>query len=120
MRFRQFRGVELGADGSDSQWILDRVYKSPDHEFVSSAGRSVEWGDTGSSTVGAEASTPTCRRSISPKGCGSAVHPVMDQAVAITGQLGYAIPARSFHHEGSCAPGLGQGGQEERQFRPGV
>jgi len=32
-----------------------RVFKSPEHEFVLSAGLSVEWGGTGSSTVGAEA-----------------------------------------------------------------
>jgi hypothetical protein len=53
-----------------------RVFKSPEHEFVLSAGLSVEWGGTGSSTVGAEASTPTRRRSDS-------VMPV-----AITGQIG--------------------------------
>jgi hypothetical protein len=32
-----------------------RVFKSPKHEFVLSAGLSVEWGGTGSATVGAEA-----------------------------------------------------------------
>jgi hypothetical protein len=32
-----------------------RVFKSPKHEFVLSAGLSVEWGGTGSSTGGAKA-----------------------------------------------------------------
>jgi hypothetical protein len=73
-----------------------RIFKVPT-EFVLSAGLSVEWRGSETSTGGAEAaSTPTCRCSISAKGCGSAVHAVMDQAVAITGQLGYAIPAISF------------------------
>src|SRR6516165_9216462 len=31
-----------------------RVFKSPEHEFVFSAGLTIEWGGTGSETVGAE------------------------------------------------------------------
>src|SRR5215470_16294363 len=31
-----------------------RLYKNPEHEFVLSAGLTIEWGGTGSTTVGAE------------------------------------------------------------------
>ena len=73
-----------------------RVLKDPAHEFVMSVGLSIEWGGTGASSVGADpfnAYTPTVYFG---KGLGdlpdtfSWVRPV-----AITGQVGYAIPGRN-------------------------
>jgi hypothetical protein len=52
-----------------------RVFKSPEHEFVMSVGLSVEWGGTGSANVGADP---------------------FNTYTPITGQVGYAIPARNF------------------------
>src|SRR5215470_16389193 len=73
-----------------------RVYRNAEHEFVMSVGLGVEWGGTGSAAVGAErfnVYTPTL---FFGKGLGdlpdtmSALRPI-----AITGQIGYAIPGRS-------------------------
>jgi hypothetical protein len=74
-----------------------RVFKSPEHEFVMSVGLSVEWGGTGSSTVGAEPFniyTPTL---FFGKGLGDLPDTLSWlRPVAITGQVGYAIPGRNF------------------------
>jgi hypothetical protein len=74
-----------------------RVFKSPEHEFVMSVGLSIEWGGTGSANVGAEAFNTYIPNIYFGKGLGdlpdtfSWIRPV-----AITGQVGYAIPARNF------------------------
>jgi hypothetical protein len=72
-----------------------RVFKDPVHEFVMSVGLSVEWGGTGAANVGADpfhTYTPTLYFG---KGLGDLPDSLSwVRPVAITGQIGYAIPAR--------------------------
>ena len=74
-----------------------RVFKSPEHEFVMSVGLSIEWGGTGSAAVGAENFNSYAPNIFFGKGFGdlpdtfSWIRPV-----AITGQVGYSIPAQNF------------------------
>jgi hypothetical protein len=74
-----------------------RLYKNPFHEFVMSVGLSVEWGGTGAKEVGADpfhTYTPTFYFG---KGFGDLPDTLSwIRPVAITGQVGYAIPARNF------------------------
>lgn len=73
-----------------------RVYKNPEHEFVMSVGLSVEWGGTGVASVGADPFNTYTPTLYFGKGLGdlpdtfSWIRPV-----AITGQIGYAIPGRN-------------------------
>jgi len=73
-----------------------RLLKDPAHEFVMSVGLSVEWGGTGASSVGAEpfnVYTPTV---FFGKGLGDLPDTLSwIRPVAITGQVGYAIPGRN-------------------------
>lgn len=74
-----------------------RVYKNPEHEFVMSVGLGVEWGGTGSSTVGAEAFNTYTPTVFFGKGLGDLPDTLSWlRPVAITGQVGYAIPGRNF------------------------
>jgi hypothetical protein len=74
-----------------------RVFKSPEHEFVMSVGLSVEWGGTGASTVGAEPFNTYTPTLFFGKGLGDLPDTLSWlRPVAITGQLGYAIPGRNF------------------------
>src|SRR5260370_28437862 len=74
-----------------------RVFKSPEHEFVMSVGLSVEWGGTGAANVGAEAFTPYLPNIYFGKGLGDLPDTLSRITPApITGQVGYAIPARNF------------------------
>ncbi|MGY3237170.1 MULTISPECIES: hypothetical protein [unclassified Bradyrhizobium] len=74
-----------------------RVFKNADHEFVLSAGLSVEWGGTGSSTVGAEPFNHYVPNIYFGKGLGDLPDTLSwIRPVAITGQVGYSIPARNF------------------------
>ncbi|MBV9564010.1 MAG: hypothetical protein JOY90_26720 [Bradyrhizobium sp.] len=73
-----------------------RVFKSPEHEFVLSAGLSVEWGGTGSANVGAESFNVYTPTLYFGKGLGDLPDTLSwIRPVAITGQVGYAIPGRS-------------------------
>jgi hypothetical protein len=71
-----------------------RLFKSPEHEFVMSAGLEIEWGRTGAQRVGAEpfnVYTPTL---LFGKGFGDLPSSVnWARPFAITGQVGYSIPA---------------------------
>lgn len=73
-----------------------RVYKNPEHEFVMSVGLSVEWGGSGVASVGADPFNTYTPTVYFGKGLGdlpdtySWIRPV-----AITGQVGYAIPGRN-------------------------
>ena len=73
-----------------------RLFKNPAHEFVMSAALNIEWGATGSAAVGAEpfnVYTPTLYFG---KGMGDLPETFSWlRPVAITGQVGYAIPGRS-------------------------
>jgi hypothetical protein len=73
-----------------------RVFKSLEHEFVLSAGLSIEWGGTGSANVGAESFNVYTPTLYFGKGLGDLPDTLSwIRPVAITGQLGYAIPGRS-------------------------
>jgi hypothetical protein len=73
-----------------------RVFKNPEHEFVMSAGLSIEWVGTGAESVGAEqfnTYTPTIWFG---KGLGDLPDTLSwIRPVAITGQVGYSIPGRN-------------------------
>jgi len=74
-----------------------RVYKNPEHEFVMSVGVSVEWGGTGAANVGAEPFNTYIPNIYFGKGLGDLPDTLSwIRPVAITGHVGYAIPARNF------------------------
>jgi len=74
-----------------------RLFKSPMHEFVMSVGLAIEWGGSGSAAVGAEPFNVYTPNFYFGKGFGdlpdtfSWIRPI-----AVTGQVGYSIPARNF------------------------
>ncbi|MCK1277369.1 hypothetical protein IVB46_19260 [Bradyrhizobium sp. 61] len=73
-----------------------RVFKNPEHEFVMSVGVSVEWGGTGADSVGADPFNTYTPTIYFGKGLGDLPDTLSWlRPVAITGQIGYAIPARS-------------------------
>jgi hypothetical protein len=74
-----------------------RVYKNPEHEFVMSLGVSIEWGGTGAENVGAERFNCYTPNLYFGKGLGDLPDTLSwIRPVAITGQVGYSIPARNF------------------------
>jgi hypothetical protein len=74
-----------------------RVFKNAEHEFVMSVGLSVEWGGTGSASVGAESFNHYVPNIYFGKGLGDLPDTLSwIRPVAITGQVGYSIPARNF------------------------
>jgi hypothetical protein len=87
----------FGADGFQNleTTFKYRLFKDPANEFVMSVGLSVEWGRTGAQSVGAEqfnVYTPTLYVG---KGFGDLPDTLSwIRPVAITGQVGYAIPGR--------------------------
>jgi hypothetical protein len=73
-----------------------RLFKDPEHEFVMSVGLSVEWGGTGSDSVGAEAFNRYTPNFYFGKGLGDLPDTLSWlRPVAITGQVGYSIPGRN-------------------------
>jgi len=73
-----------------------RVFKSPEHEFVMSVGLSIEWGGTGSAKVGAESFNIYAPNVYFGKGFGDLPDSLSwIRPIAVTGQVGYAIPGRS-------------------------
>jgi hypothetical protein len=97
-----------------------RVFKNPEHEFVMSVGLSIEWGGTGAANVGAEAFNTYIPNIYFGKGLGdlpdtfSWIRPV-----AITGQVGYAIPARNFDTTFGIDPDTGNQ-TVDTEFHPRV
>jgi hypothetical protein len=74
-----------------------RVFKNAEHEFVLSAGLSIEWGGTGSSAVGADPFNTYTPTIFFGKGMGDLPDTLSWlRPVAITGVVGYAIPERNF------------------------
>jgi hypothetical protein len=74
-----------------------RVFKNAEHEFVMSVGLSVEWGGTGAANAGAEAFNTYVPNVYFGKGLGDLPDTLSwIRPVAITGQVGYAIPERNF------------------------
>jgi hypothetical protein len=90
--------VGMGANGFQN---LDttfkyRLFKDPAHEFVLSAGLSVEWGGTGARSVGAESFNTYTPTVWFGKGLGDLPDTLSwVRPVAITGQFGYSIPGRN-------------------------
>ena len=73
-----------------------RVFKNPEHEFVMSVGLSVEWGGTGVQSVGADPFNTYTPTLFFGKGLGDLPDTLSwIRPVAITGQVGYAIPGRN-------------------------
>src|SRR4030088_1458340 len=73
-----------------------RVFKDPVHEFVMSVGLSVEWGGTGATNVGAESFNVYTPTLYFGKGWGDLPDTLSWlRPVAITGQVGYAIPGKN-------------------------
>jgi hypothetical protein len=72
-----------------------RVFKDPEHEFVMSVGLSVEWGGTGARSVGADPFNTYTPTVYFGKGLGDLPDTLsLIRPVAVTGQVGYAIPGR--------------------------
>jgi hypothetical protein len=73
-----------------------RVFKNPEHEFVMSVGLSIEWGGTGSAKVGAESFNTYVPTVYFGKGFGDLPDTLSwARPIAVTGQVGYAIPGRN-------------------------
>jgi hypothetical protein len=69
-----------------------RTYANPEHEFVMSVGLNIEWGGSGSESVGADRFTTYTPTFYFGKGLGDL--PIgWARAFAVTGQVGYAIPS---------------------------
>jgi hypothetical protein len=106
--------VDPTAPGANGFQNLDttfkyRVYKNPEHEFVMSVGLSIEWGGTGSASVGAEAFNVYTPTIYFGKGMGDLPDSLSWlRPVAITGQVGYAIPGRSSTTTASIDPDTGE------------
>jgi hypothetical protein len=72
-----------------------RVFRDPAHEFVMSVGFSVEWGGTGAASVGADPFNTYTPTVYFGKGFGDLPDTLSwIRPVAVTGQIGYAIPGR--------------------------
>lgn len=72
-----------------------RVFKDSAHEFVMSVGLSVEWGRTGAESVGAEQFNTYTPTLYFGKGFGDLPDTMpWLRPIAVTGQVGYAIPGR--------------------------
>jgi hypothetical protein len=72
-----------------------RFFKDPAHEFVMSVGLSVEWGGTGAQSVGADPFNTYTPTVYFGKGFGDLPDTLSwIRPVAVTGQIGYAIPGR--------------------------
>lgn len=73
-----------------------RVFKNPEHEFVLSAGLSVEWGGTGAKSLGADPFNTYTPTVYFGKGFGDLPDTLSwVRPVALTGQVGYSIPGRN-------------------------
>ncbi|GAC1335976.1 MAG: hypothetical protein NVSMB20_11550 [Bradyrhizobium sp.] len=97
-----------------------RVFRDPEHEFVMSVGLSVEWGGTGSETVGAESFNHYTPNLYFGKGLGDLPDSLSwIRPVAITGQVGYSIPARNSTTTFGIDPDTGNQ-TVDTQFNPRV
>ena len=82
-----------------------RVYRDLEHEFVMSVGLSVEWGGTGAANVGAEAFNTYMPNIYFGKGLGDLPDTLSwIRPVAITGQVGYAVPAQNSRRPSASIP----------------
>ena len=87
----------FGADGFQNleTTFKYRLFKDPVHEFVMSVGLSIEWGGTGTASVGADPFHTYEPTFYFGKGFGDLPDTLSwIRPVAVTGQIGYAIPGR--------------------------
>jgi hypothetical protein len=87
----------MGASGFQNieTTLKYRVFKDPVHEFVMSVGLGVEWGGTGAKGVGADPFNTYTPTVFFGKGFGDLPDTLSWlRPVALTGQVGYAIPGR--------------------------
>ncbi|MCK1336633.1 hypothetical protein IVB38_11460 [Bradyrhizobium sp. 38] len=97
-----------------------RVFRDPEHEFVMSVGLSVEWAGTGSQSVGADPFNTYTPTVYFGKGLGDLPDTVSwIRPIAVTGQIGYAIPARRSTTTLSVDPDSGDL-TAETEFHPRV
>jgi hypothetical protein len=97
-----------------------RVFKNPEHEFVMSVGLSIEWGGTGAESVGAESFNHYRPNIYFGKGLGDLPDTLSwVRPVAITGQVGYSIPARNSTTTFGIDPDTGNP-TVDTQFNPRV
>ena len=97
-----------------------RVYKNPEHEFVLSAGLSIEWGGSGAQGVGAERFTVYTPTLYFGKGFGDLPSSLnWARPFAITGQFGYAIPSTPSTTTASIDPDTGDQ-SIDTEFHPRV
>ena len=97
-----------------------RVFRSPEHEFVMSVGLSVEWGGTGAANVGADPFNTYTPNIYFGKGLGDLPDTLSwIRPVAITGQVGYAIPAQNFTTTFGIDPDTGDQ-TADTEFHPRV
>ncbi len=85
-----------------------RVFRDAAHEFVLSAGLIIEWGGTGSKSVGADSFNTYTPTLYFGKGLGDLPDTLSwVRPVALTGQLGYSIPGRNSTTTSGIDPGTG-------------
>jgi hypothetical protein len=97
-----------------------RMYKNPEHEFVLSAGLSIEWGGSGAQGVGAERFTVYTPTVFFGKGFGDLPSSMnWARPFAITGQFGYAIPGTRSTTTASIDPETGDQ-SIDTEFNPRV
>jgi len=73
-----------------------RLFKNIEHEFVMSVGLSVEWGGSGSASVGADPFNTYTPTVYFGKGFGDLPDTLSwVRPVAVTGQIGYGVPGRN-------------------------
>jgi hypothetical protein len=97
-----------------------RVFKDPAHEFVMSVGLSIEWGGTGAQNVGADPFNAYTPMLWFGKGFGDLPDNLSwIRPVAVTGQVGYAIPARNFTTTFGIDPDTGDP-TADTEFHPRV
>ncbi len=97
-----------------------RLFKDPAHEFVMSAGFSTEWGGTGAQSVGAEQFNTYTPTLYFGKGFGDFPDAMSWlRPIAITGQVGYAIPGRHSTTIFGIDPGSGEQ-TVDTEFHPRV
>jgi hypothetical protein len=97
-----------------------RVFRDPAHEFVMSVGLSVEWGGTGADSIGADPFHTYTPNIYFGKGLGDLPDTLSWlRPVAITGQVGYAIPGRNFTTRFGIDPDTGEVAADT-EFHPRV
>ncbi|MBR0850121.1 hypothetical protein JQ543_20390 [Bradyrhizobium diazoefficiens] len=112
----------LGAQGFQNLETMFkyRLFKDPVHEFVMSVGLSIEWGGTGTDVVGADPFNTYTPTLFFGKGFGDLSDTLSWlRPVAVTGQVGYAIPGRTSTTTLGIDPGTGDV-TADTEFHPRV